>query len=293
MNIYLANSKYFLDEVRRIFRSGKLPALSALFSIALMLFLLSLALSGWWTSAHVLDAVSAEAEINVFYGETIDPQALAARIRSLPGVLSARPVGGDEAYHRMAELLGDEAGVLGFFDENPFSPFIEVLIQPDDLNNVVAGIKALNEVEYVRDNRDILEKLHSIFGIIRFLGVLVMAAVGVSAVVVVSHIIRQGIEEHREQVHTLRLLGAPEGFVSLPFLLQGLLLALAGGLLALLVMAFALQFVYARLAGPLPFLPLFPAKTILFRLAATLVPFCALLGLGGSTLGLNLYRRSR
>lgn len=291
MKLFLTNSRYFLNEVKSVFRAGRLSALSAFISVILMFLLLSLALAGWWTSAHITESVSAEAEINVFYSKTASPQALVTHIQALPGVSSARFVDSEEAYGRMAALLGDEAEVLSFFDENPFSPFIEVLAQTEDLKTVTGSIEAMDGIEYVRDNRDILEKLYSLTAVVRLLGVIVLAAVGISTAVVVSHIIRQGIEEHREQMLTLRLLGAPESFINFPFLLQGLLLTLAGGTTALVVMALVLQGVYARLAGTLPFFPFLPAKIVVIRLAAVLVPLGIILGLGGSLTGLYFSRR--
>jgi cell division transport system permease protein len=235
MKNILYNTGYFIREAKTIVRLNLLSNIFSLLSTGLIFFILAMVISGWWVSNQVVTAIQGEAEINVYFREGMnnaDAQKLAEEIDGIAGVQEARLVGEDEAYSRMEEILGKEARVLKYFDDNPFSPFIEVKIQIEEIDPILKELELITGIEHVRDNREVLERISGIAGILRILGYLVVTAVGISTMVIISHIIRMGIYNNREQINTLRLMGAPEIFISVPFLLVGLLMTVAGGALA-------------------------------------------------------------
>ncbi len=224
--------------------------------------------------------------------DAAEAQRLTERINDIAGVKEARLVGEDEAYGRMEEILGKEARVLKYFDDNPFSPFIEVKIQIEEIDPILKELKFMTGIEHVRDNREVLERISSIAGILKVVGYMVVAAVGISTTVIISHIIRMGIYDNREQINTLRLMGAPEAFISIPFLLEGLMLTLAGGALASVLAAFALKYIYAQMAGPLPFIPLPLREDLTSSLTILVMSLSAALGAAGSFFGLSSAKSS-
>ncbi|HHT64072.1 MAG: cell division protein FtsX [Bacillota bacterium] len=289
MNFFY-NAGYYRQEVKNLFLFNRLSHILSLLSIGLIFFLLGLVVSGGWISSRIMQTVRGEAEINVFFDESIsekETHRLAEEIRALQGVRETRIVDKDEAYDRMLEILGKEAQVWEFFDHNPFSPFIEVKIHLEEIDFVREGLNHLAGVEYVRDNKEVLERLRDISGAGRLLGYLIIAAVSISTVVIISHIIRLGIDSNREQITTLRLLGAPETFISIPFLLAGLLITLGGGILALLLLVITLRQVYLYIAVPLPFVPLPPLEHLTIGLAILIPAISIVLGLAGSFFGLR------
>ena len=287
------NIGYYLKETKTIIRLNLLSNILSLFSTGLIFFILAMVISGWWVSSEVIEVIQGEAEINVYFEESldgVDALQLAKEIKDIEGVREVRVVGQEEAYGRMVEILGEEARVLEFFDDNPFSPFIEVKIYLDQINPVLEKVVPIKGIEHVRDNREILDRLHNFARVLKLLGYLAVVAVGISTLVIISHMIRLGIYNNREQINTLRLLGAPEAFIAFPFLLVGVLLTLGGGLVASAMSAFALKQVYAQMAGPLPFIPLPPLEIILGELVLLVTVLSASLGVVGSLLGLSSER---
>lgn len=289
------NADYFFKEVKTIIRINLLSNIFSFISTALIFFILAMVISGWWMSNHVVEVIQGEAEINAYFTEsmsTAEAMQLADSIKTIDGVREAQLVNEGEAYARMVEILGKEARVLEYFDENPFSPFIEIKIHLERMDAVLAELHPMSGIEHVRDNRDVLERLRNMAGIIRFLGYLIVTAVGISTLVIISHIIRQGIDNNREQINTLRLLGAPESFIALPYLLAGLLLSIGGGILAIILASYALRYVYAQVAGPLPFIPLPPRETLVLNLIILVTTLSASLGMAGSLFGLSVSKNN-
>lgn len=295
MKNIIYNVGYFLREVKTIIQLNLLSNVFSFLSTGLIFFILAMVISGWWISNQVVEAIQGEAEISVYFNEDIDKTGaikLVENIKNIEGVREARLVDETEAYGRMEEILGKEARVLAYFDGNPFSPFIEVKIHIEEIDPILKGLELMSGIEHVRDNREVLERLSSIAGALKVLGYLVVTAVGISTMVIISHIIRMGIYDNREQINTLRLMGAPEPFIAFPFLLEGLVLTLGGGALASALAVFSLKYLYAQMAGPLPFIPLPPLGTLVSHLVILVMSLSAVMGVAGSFFGLSSAKSS-
>jgi cell division transport system permease protein len=295
MKSFLNNIGYFVREAKTTIRLDFLSNIFSLFSTTMIFFILAIVISGWWTSNQIIEAIQGEAEINAYFDESLEKKDITKLIETMStikGVAAARLVGEDEAYGRMEEILGKDAQVLVYFEDNPFHSFIEVKIHLDEMDTVVPKISAIKGVSYVRDNREILNRLHHIAGIMELLGYVVVGAVGVSTLVIISHIIRQGVYGNREQINTLRLLGAPEMFIAFPFLLEGIFLSVTGGSLGVVLAGFSIRYMYFKLAGPLPFIPLPPQDVLIFKMGGLILGLSACMGIIGSVMGLSSAKKN-
>jgi cell division transport system permease protein len=288
-----SNSGYFLREAVTMIRQSRFSNVLSILSICLILFILAMVFTGWRVTNHVADIIQGEAEINVFYDERLgnnEISQLQEKLKGLAGVREARLVDKSEAYNRMVEILGDEAKVLKIFDENPFSPMIEVKIHLDKIDPVLNELEHITGIDHVQNNKAVLERLRNINEMLRLFGLLVLAAVGISTLIIISQIIRLGIQNNSEQINTLRLLGAPEIFIAVPFLLEGLLLTMGGGILAVSFSVSVLNQIYDQLTGHLSFIPLLPAQTLITGMAAVIMSLSIILGIAGSLIGLTTAR---
>lgn len=290
MKNFMYNIGYFLREVKTIIRLNLMSNIFSLLSTGLIFLILAMVISGWWVSNGVVETIQGEAEVNVYFREDMSETEITELIEGIKGisqVLEARLVDEDEAFGRMENILGKEAKVLEYFEDNPFSPFIEVKINMEGIDPILKELGYMLGIEHVRDNREVLGRISSIAGALKILGYLVVTAVGISTMVIISHIIRMGIYENREQINTLRLLGAPETFISFPFILEGLMLTFGGGVLASAMMVFLLKYLYAWMAGPLPFIPLPPLESMTSQLVILVMSLSVVIGVAGSYFGLS------
>lgn len=293
MKTIISNFGYFLKEARTIIKINLMSNILSILSIGLILFFAVATISGWWISNQAVEVLEEEAEINVYFAEDIDEDEvdhMMKKIHALTGVEEVSLVDKNEAYHRMEEVLGNEAKVLKYLDENPFSPYIEVQIDLESMDSIIERLKSIEGIEQIRDNREILGKIRNLSSVLKTIGYIFITAVGVSTLIIVSHIIRTGIYENREQINTLILLGAPDGFISFPFLIEGMILTLGGGLLASLLLSLSLRYVYSVMAGPLPLIPLPDMESMGRKLISIIMLLSAGFGLLGSLFGLRSAR---
>jgi cell division transport system permease protein len=284
------NRGYFIKEAVTALRINLMSNIFSILSIGLIFFLLTMVASGWWASSKVVDAIQGEAEISVYFKEGIKDASvyeMLNKIKAIDGVREVRLVDENEAYDRMVKILGKEASVLKYLEDNPFSSFIEVKIHIEKMDSVLEKVQTIADVEQVRDNREVLERLKNLSGMLKLIGYVFVIAVSTCTLLIVSHIIRMGIYNNREQINTLRLLGAPEYFIALPFFLDGLMMTISGGILCLLMAVGSMKSIYSRMTGPLPFIPLPSLDQLIWGNIVLIIFISITLGVIGSFIGMK------
>ncbi len=290
MKTFLYNIGYFLMEAKRTIRFNPLSNLFSVIGTGLILFLLGMVLAGWSIGDQLITTLQEEAEVSAYFTEGTDKEEalkLVDAIKTMEGVLDARFIEETEARSQMEEMLGEEAEILELFEENPFEAFLEVRINLASMDTVITNVSSLEGIDYVRDNREVLEQIQGLTEGLKLLGSFVMLAVGITTLIIISHMIRQGIFNNKEQINTLRLLGAPNSFIGFPFVLAGTLLTLCGGILATVIFIVLINGGYSQIGSSIPFIPLPSMTELRNHVSVLILAISFILGLLGSMFGLS------
>jgi cell division transport system permease protein len=219
------------------------PLLSALSvtTIAFSLFVLGLfglvAVNLRQALRHVAERV--EIVAYMLPGTPIETITLAAQdIEAFPEVLSADYVSEDSALARARRELVEFRDLLRELERNPLPGSIEVRLRPGyqdapHVNAVAERLRGFSFVEDVRFGRDWVEKLDRLRGLAAAVGIVVGAAFAIVAVIIIGTTIRMAVLQRSREIAIMRLVGATDGFIQRPFLLQGALKGLLGGLAAI------------------------------------------------------------
>jgi len=219
------------------------PLLSALSvtTIAFSLFVLGLFGLVAVNLRQALRGVAERVEIVAYVlpGTQIETVTLAEQdIEAFPEVLSADYVSEDSALGRARRELVEFRDLLRELERNPLPASIEVKLKPGyqdaaHVNAVADRLRGFAFVDDVRYGRDWVEKLDRLRGLAAAVGVVVGAAFAVVAVIIIGTTIRMAVLQRSREIAIMRLVGATDGFIRRPFLLQGALKGLLGGLVAI------------------------------------------------------------
>ncbi len=158
-------------------------------------------------------------------------------IEAFPEVASADYVSEDSALARARRELVEFRDLLRELESNPLPGSIEVKLKPGyqdaaHVNAVADRLRGFTFVDDVRYGRDWVEKLDRLRGLAAAVGLVVGAAFAVVAVIIIGTTIRMAVLQRSREIAIMRLVGATDGFIRRPFLLQGALKGLLGGLVA-------------------------------------------------------------
>ena len=100
------------------------------------------------------------------------------------------------------------------------------------IDALVVELSQLPEVEVAKLDRQWLDRLYAVLGLIQRLVLLIAGVLGLAVIVIVGNTIRLDIERQRAEIEVMKLVGATDGFIRRPFLYTGLWYGLVGGAFA-------------------------------------------------------------
>jgi cell division transport system permease protein len=177
----------------------------------------------------------------LFLKDSVSPErglALTREIAKRPGVAATSYVSREEA---LAEFRGYSgfAGALELLKDNPLPA--SIVVDADArapqarIEALFRQLAALPEVEQARYDEQWLGRLQAMVGLIQRLVLLTAAALALAVLVVIGNTVRLDIENRRQEIQVLKLIGADARYIRRPFLYSGLWYGLAGACLACLL----------------------------------------------------------
>ena len=189
---------------------------------------------------RALRGVEEHVEIVAFLADGTLPEAVSAAmgdISNFPEVATVQEVSPEQALARARAELPEFQDV---FDASFLPPSIEVRLKeghrdPKTVKEVTQRIQTYPFVDDVRYGEDWVKKLYDIRNIAGATGIALGLLFAAVAVIIIGTTIRMTVLARAREISIMRLVGATDGFVRRPFLLDGFLKGIVGGLLALLL----------------------------------------------------------
>ncbi len=154
---------------------------------------------------------------------------------------------------------------------------------------VAAAVTVLAGVEEVLWGREIVEQLLAITRMMRLVGIGLMVALALAALFIIANTIRMAIFARRREIGIMRYIGATNWFIRWPFVIEGLVLGLLGGMTAASVLAWGYYLAVRALVQAKPFWPWVQPWPFLQQLALLLLSIGVVIGILGSGLSLRRY----
>ena len=229
-----------LREALLAFRRAPLLSALSVTTIAFSLFVLGLFGLVAVNLQSALRSVAERVEVVAYVlpGTPAETITLALKdIEAFPEVARATFVSEDDALIRAKAEMVEFRDVLRDLERNPLPASIEVKLKPAardaaHVNAVADRLKSFGFVDDVRFGRDWVEKLDRLRQIAAAVGIAVGAAFAAVAVIIIGTTIRMAVLQRGREIAIMRLVGATDGFVRRPFLVQGAIKGLLGGLAA-------------------------------------------------------------
>lgn len=274
-------------EVLLAFRRAPLLAVLGVTTIAFSLFAFGLFGLVAINIEAALRAVEDRVEVRAFLVDGArDAQVdeLMRGISKMPQVADVGYVSPDSALQRARAELDEFRDVM----EGAMLPgSVELRLKegarnPDTVLAISRRLQTYPVVEEVRYGREWVEKLYRIRNIAGVAGMVLGCVFALVAIIIIGSTIRMAILARTKEIEIMRLVGATNGFVRLPYLIDGTLKGLTGGGLAVLMAWGAVQLVSRSLMAA----QFFTTQQALLGVAAG-----GLLGLAGSWLSVGRHLR--
>lgn len=189
---------------------------------------------------RVLQDVESKNQVVVFVNEsyTVDQaKAIAPKIEELPNVVNATYVSKADALEEFRKELGDDSNLLdGLGNDNPLRDRYVITLKDQALTKQTA--EALSQVEgvaSVQARSDISEKIIQVRSVVTAICLALIIMLLAVSIFIISNTVNLTIFNRREEIAIMKMIGAKNGFVRAPFVLEGLILGLVGAAFAFFI----------------------------------------------------------
>ena len=276
-----------LRDAFETFRRAPLLSALSVTTIAFSLFALGLFGLVALNIREALERLEDRVEIRAFVAEgtpTEDVAQAASDIASFPEVQSAELVTQEQALKRAQSELGEFRDV---FEGAVLPASIDLRLRagqrdPATVKKVAERVKSYSFIDDIRYGEEWIEKLYRLRNIAGIAGLVLGFVFAAVSVIIIGATIRMAVLARAKEISIMRLVGATDGYIRRPFLVEGFAKGVMGGLLAL-VLTWIAQTLIDR----------YVIHTIYFdaRVALLGLLFGALIGLLGSAVSVARHLR--
>lgn len=198
----------------------------------------------------------------------------------------------DEWKLEMSEYDDSFKTVLNYLDENPLmDSFVLKVNDVKKLSETSEYIKAINGVDTVKYGEGMVEQVISVFDIVQKIVVVVVIALIVVTSFLISNTIKLTIFSRRNEIEIMRLVGASNITIKLPFLFEGFIIGLIGSIIPVCITIYGYVILYSRMHGKLfsNMIMLIKPYPFVFWVSLIVIAIGALVGMYGSIKAVRKY----
>lgn len=269
---------------KTISRNSSLFILSLLVT-SISLFLLSIFALVTVNLYHFMEILDQKIEIIAFLNDNVDHKALQKNIENINGVTDVIYVSSEEALKNLQDELQETEEVLSVFEANPLPASLRIKLEPrfrnaSGLNEISEKIMLLRGITETIYGGELVDELKKITHIVTVFDLGLLLIIIFSVIFVIFQTIKLTIFARSTEIDIMKLVGASNSFIAVPFTFEGIIQGILGGLIA-----FILTIITTRAASSFIANIFFPQWLFLFGSIACGMIF----GIIGSTIALRRF----
>ena len=227
--------------------------LSSIISMSLVLFLLGVAgffmINAKQITNSFLDSIYVEIYLNDGLKES-DVLQFRKQLDEAPYTRETKHISKDEAAKEFEQEMGKD--FLAILDGNPLPESIKVWVTAnyssvDSIGSIQLQLESFPQVQHVKYEKTALGLVNANIQKINLIMAIFILLLLFVSIVLINHTIRLSVYAKRFAIHTMKLVGATQGFISKPFLKQSILRGIFSGLIAIVMLSGSIYALQSRI----------------------------------------------
>ncbi len=286
---------FFKEGVRNIFVNG-LMSLASVSMVLVSLFLLGIFSVFGYAVNYMVEDIKNDCEIRAYVQDDL-PESYMETLQktvkqSSPAISGVVYVSKDEAYDEAVDIVGKDV-VVGFSRaDHPFRRSFKVTLSNlADNEDVAKKLANLDGIHSVANKQEEVDSLLKVSSAIRWVILWLIAVLAVIAVFIISNTVRIALHSRRLEINIMKYVGATDWFVRWPFIIEGVLIGLAGALVASLLIWFGYDAIYGLVTAKTAVIALPQGNAFMGIVVASLLVAGALMGSIGGVITIRKHLR--
>ncbi|HEX2149462.1 MAG TPA: permease-like cell division protein FtsX [Actinomycetota bacterium] len=284
---------YFVDETVSNLRRNVLLTLAAISTVSISLLLLGVVMVGGEVLTKMVSSWEGKVELNVFLRDEATPEEVAAVKAQTSGMPEVEEVffeSKEQAFEEYKRMFKDSPAITENVDPNALPASYRIKLKdPNSAEAVASRLQGQPGVDEVQFGGEAMKRLLKFTGVVRTILVIAIILTLGAAILLIANTIRLGIYARRKEIGIMKLVGATNWFIRVPFIFEGTVQAALGALVASALIYAGKVFGLDRMQDAILFLPLTVGSGSIVRMFFTLLLIGIVIGVFGSTLALRRF----
>jgi len=286
--------RHFRESIKSLGRNSWMSFASAS-AVTVTLLLVGVFVMIMMNLNKVADDLEKDVEIKVLVELTADETMINQLEQDIKKVKGVDTLIYSTKEHELEDLIKDFGGKMGLSDQNnPLrAAFYVKAANPQETEKVAKNIDRLTNTYSVEYGEGKIEKLFSFLNLARNVGLGLILALLFTAMFLISNTIRITIVARRREIEIMKLVGATNWFIRIPFVLEGMWIGILGSILPITLVTLLYynlyQLVQPYLVGEL--FSLLPLTPFLFQVNALILVMGIFIGVWGSFMSVRKFLR--
>jgi cell division transport system permease protein len=168
-------------------------------------------------------------------------KAIQEKLNQSPLLSRAEFIPAEQALDKFRGKFPELSGIVDNLKSNPFPSSFEATLKQNldssqESSAFLNQIRLMPGIEDIQFNRDWVERMHSFSRLARAIGFFLGGILVLASFFIISNVIKLNVFARQDEIGILRLTGATNMFIRVPFLFEGIALGFIGGILSLLLL---------------------------------------------------------
>ena len=229
------NFGYLIREgVRGIFLHGFMSFAAVCVTVACLIIMGSFSLILYNLSVMVKD-LERENEILVYIDETYseaEAKSVGSQINMISNVYNAVFVSREQALEDFVETQDDPDTFAGLQADTLRDRFVVTLVDNTQMRQTENEIRQITGVADVSAHYEIAEGFTTVQHVMRIASIAIIAVLLVVSLLIISNTVKLAMYDRKEEIAIMKVVGATNGFIRWPFVVEGFLLGIVGAAIA-------------------------------------------------------------
>jgi cell division transport system permease protein len=289
----------FFKRALEDFRNNRLLNLITLLTISLSILIVSTFILFFINTRDMMNFWKKGLRIMVYVKPDVVPSEMPAvgrQIKSIEGVKDIRFISKEAALRQLKSQMKRQASLFEKLEKNPLPDAFETELDAkfqrwEKLEALATQIEALDAVQEVEYGQQWLGRFNQVFNLFTLAGYTMCGIFLMAAAFIVANTIRLVIYSRRDEIEIMRLVGAAEHFIKIPFYFQGLMQGAAGAVIGLAILFAAYGYVASNIE-PGSFSGLINIRFLAPQMVGIIILLSMLVGWFGSYISLKQYLKA-
>lgn len=296
MKVFRILGRNIRDSFKSVFRNFSL-SLASISCITITLIVVAISMILSLNVNKMTELVEKDVTVIAFLDldtSDVEKQAISDKLNKMGNVEKVTFKSKQEVAQQMMDSNATFKNIISHWSEGD-SPLHDTFqIKVKDINKIkktADEIGAIEKVDIVKYGEEVVEQLVSVFDIVRKLSLGAVVALVVVTAFLIINTIKITIFSRRREIEIMRLVGASNINIKIPFVIEGLILGVLGSIIPIITTVYGYTSVYDRLHGKLftPVIKLISPTPFVYYVSGMLILIGMLVGMFGSLRAVRKY----